>query len=316
MVGHFICRKLNRKKITKNKTLKISFHPNCTDKLGNNFEQLMDHRMREAKRSIIVQVLSENSYNDLYSYCGRFGKIVNSYYYIVASSKNSDDSNNILLEFETAESARNALQSGAVRESHASEPMPPAKSRFMWFASNKNSGKLKLKSAPVKLITNQVAEVDKVCLYESMQLAESISAQMQILYDKTHLNELAVRMRFMAALQIEELFNGIFPDTRVYPFGSSVNGFGKLGSDLDLILIPFKDLRQRSNMHANSRLLFHEKKVVCANRKPDISTIAGMLSVFAPGIENVIPIPRARIPIVKYYQTLLGLHVDLSMANL
>lgn len=279
----------------------------------------MDHRHCEAKRSIVVQVLSQQSYKDLYSYCSRFGNILSSHYYIVDSNKGSTRSNYILLEFEQVASAAAALESSTIRESDTVELGAPVKSRFMWFASDKNGAKLKPKTTPTKLVTSHVAEVDKEYLQESLQLADSISAQMQILYDKTHLKELAVRMRFMAALQIEEIFSGIYLDTRVYPFGSSVNGFGKLGSDLDLILKPLKDERRHSATHSNSRLFFHEKEAVHGDReakKMEISALAKMLSVFAPGVENVVPIPKARIPIVKYYQTLLGLHVDLSLSNM
>lgn len=279
----------------------------------------MDHRHCEAKRSIVVQVLSEQSYEDLYSYCSRFGNILSSHYYILDHNKRSTRSNYILLEFEQVASAAAALESSTIRESDTVEHGAPVRSRFLWFASDKNGTKLKPKSTPMKLVTSQVAEVDKEYLHESLQLADSISTQMQILYNKTRLNELAVRLRFMAALQIEEIFSGIYLDTRVYPFGSSVNGFGKLGSDLDLILKPLKDERRHSATHSNIRLFFHEKEAVHGDREAkqmEISALAQMLSVFAPGVENVVPIPKARIPIVKYYQTLLGLHVDLSVSNM
>lgn len=264
-----------------------------------------------------MQVLSEHSYEDLYSYCSQFGNIINSYYY-AANGKNATNTNYILLEFEHAASATEALLSGTLLESDSSELGVPVKSRFMWLASNKNRKKLQPKSKPIKLITNQVAtEVDKVYLYKCLQMADSVSAQMQILYSETCLNELAVRIRFMAALQIEEIFSGIYLDTRVYPFGSSVNGFGKLGSDLDLILKPLKDERKQSHQHSNNRLFFHEKEAVSRNAKQsEISALAQILTVFAPGIEKVVPIPKARIPIVKYYHSLLSLQVDLSLANM
>lgn len=295
----------------------IDFSP--TDKLGNTFERMVDHRYCEAKRSIVVQVLSQQSYEDLYSYCSRFGNILSSHYYNVNSSNGSYGSNYILLEFEHATSAAAALQSSTVRELDASDSGSPVKSRFLWFASNRNGEKLKPTATSIELLESQVAEADKEYLHECLWLTDSISGQMQILYDKTHLNELAVRMRFIAALQIEEILSGIYLNTRVYPFGSSVNGFGKLGSDLDLILQPLKDERQQSQTHSNSRLFFHEKEAVHGYRdakKLEISAMAQMLTVFAPGIENVVPIPKARIPIVKYYHTLLGLHVDLSLANM
>lgn len=59
---------------------------------------------------------------------------------------------------------------------------------------------------------------------------------MTTLYDITKLNDLGTRLRFLTALQIERTICGLFPQVAAYPFGSSVNGYGKLGCDLDLVL--------------------------------------------------------------------------------
>lgn len=280
---------------------------------------MVDHRYYQAKRSIIVQVLSQESHKALHAYCSRFGKIISSHFYNVNSiNKSVATTNYILLEFEHAASAAAALDSSSVREADHSERGPPIKSRFLWL-SNQGASKLKQKSPCPELITRQVAEVDRKELSESLQTAESISAQMRILYEKTHLNELAVRLRFMAGLQVEELFSGIYWNARVYPFGSSVNGFGTLGSDLDMMIKKWKDEPQQSEPQENGQLNFHEKAAMHGGsdaKRTEISTLAQVLTVFAPGIEKVIPIPKARIPIVKYYQSLLGLHVDVSLSNM
>lgn len=59
---------------------------------------------------------------------------------------------------------------------------------------------------------------------------------MRVLYELTKLNDLGIRLRFLTARQIELAVSGMFPDATAYPFGSSINGYGKLGCDLDLIL--------------------------------------------------------------------------------
>lgn len=59
---------------------------------------------------------------------------------------------------------------------------------------------------------------------------------MEILYNKTKLNDVGTRLRFLTAKQIEESLAGMFPQARALPFGSSVNGCGKMGCDLDLVL--------------------------------------------------------------------------------
>lgn len=58
---------------------------------------------------------------------------------------------------------------------------------------------------------------------------------MEILHDSTKLDELGTRLRFFTARQLELAMSGLFPLCAVLPFGSSVNGFGKAGSDLDVV---------------------------------------------------------------------------------
>lgn len=59
---------------------------------------------------------------------------------------------------------------------------------------------------------------------------------MVLLHGVWQLDEVGVRMRFLTAHQLERSFVGFFPHIAVLPFGSSVNGFGKRGCDLDLVL--------------------------------------------------------------------------------
>lgn len=59
---------------------------------------------------------------------------------------------------------------------------------------------------------------------------------MLFLYENTKLNDLGTRLRFLTARQVELAVVGMFPEAVTYPFGSSINGYGKMGCDLDLIL--------------------------------------------------------------------------------
>lgn len=59
---------------------------------------------------------------------------------------------------------------------------------------------------------------------------------MVTLHNLTKLNEVGTRLRFLTAKQVEEALTGMFPEASVMPFGSSVNGCGKMGCDLDLVL--------------------------------------------------------------------------------
>lgn len=63
-----------------------------------------------------------------------------------------------------------------------------------------------------------------------------ISDQISTLYNSTKLSDVGTRLRFLTGMQIENCLSGMFPHSNVYPFGSSVNGFGKMNCDLDLVL--------------------------------------------------------------------------------
>lgn len=67
------------------------------------------------------------------------------------------------------------------------------------------------------------------------------------LHKLTKLNEVGTRLRFLTAKQVEEALSGMFPEANAMPFGSSVNGCGKMGCDLDLVLRFTKDKKVRLN---------------------------------------------------------------------
>jgi hypothetical protein len=47
----------------------------------------------------------------------------------------------------------------------------------------------------------------------------------------------ARRVRFLVCRQLELALRGMFPRAAVFPFGSSVNGFGQRGGDQDMVLV-------------------------------------------------------------------------------
>lgn len=108
----------------------------------------------------------------------------------------------------------------------------------------------------------------------------------------------------------------MFPRANAQPFGSSVNGFGKLKCDLDLILRLDEENHQNP---INSRLVFHTKENLTNGRSQiqrQMESIGDILQLFLPGICSVRRILQARVPIIKFHHEHLDLEVDLSMNNL
>lgn len=276
---------------------------------GETFEQMITNRQLEAQRSIIVEVASSNSFDKLYKYCKQFGLLKNSFHYLHPEN----GSNFILLEYASTESASEALASGSYYNNSGEKASSPVKSRFLWLRAIKNEEDSVKKSNEMKLIVDNDIKLNEPKLRVALQQANSISDQMHLLHKHTRLNELAMRLRFIAALQMEEMFSGIFLKPKVYPFGSSVNGFGKLGSDLDLILrMNIDDFKADEN---NLKRLFY-CEMECDDRQKQIKAAAAIVENFLPGTSRVFAVPRARIPIIKYNQTFLDLQVDLSLTNM
>ncbi|XP_030563298.1 poly(A) RNA polymerase, mitochondrial [Drosophila novamexicana] len=295
-----------------------------------NYEEFIDSRHQQAQRSIVVQVSSEKSYPELYNYCSRFGHIVTVQHYCV---QHEDVLHYMLLEYASAGEATAAISSSAYNaelsgSSSGSGCGVPVRSPFLWFraatAGAGRRGQAKLasnhKALPLSTIDGTRPPTHDY-LQELLRGADSIEQQLQLLYDQTRLNDLGVRMRFLAALQVQESISGMFPDALAQPFGSSVNGFGKMGCDLDLIL-RFDGKTTANGLDSQreaSRLIYHTKENLSNGRSQtqrQMECIGDVLHLFLPGVCHVRRILQARVPIIKYHHEHLDLEVDLSMSNL
>lgn len=63
-----------------------------------------------------------------------------------------------------------------------------------------------------------------------------VEQQLISLTEVYQLTEENSRLRFLVCSLLRDLAATYFPHCTIKPFGSSVNGFGKLGCDLDVIL--------------------------------------------------------------------------------
>lgn len=272
---------------------------------------MMNRRKSEADKSLVVQVHSENSYQELFNYCSQFGIIKNAFHYKIPTDPNN---NFIILEFDDVSQYNSALEHSCFIEEGS--PVPVV-SPFLWFKavnSRKATAKINATIEPPKL-TSMDAKLTDESLTSSLQEAETIDDQIKILYKSTNLCDLGTRMRFIAAKQLETAMQGLFPKVRAFPFGSTVNGFGKVGCDLDLILRFHPDRLEVPD----SRLIFHSKTGSLNERaqsQKQIEILGDILHLFLPGTINIRRIIHARVPIIKYNHEYLNLDVDLSMSNL
>lgn len=77
-----------------------------------------------------------------------------------------------------------------------------------------------------------------LALFEINIFNLQISGQIVNLYEALKLTDIETRLRFHTAHHLEQYFSKLFQNTKILPFGSSLNGFGRKRCDLDLVLVP------------------------------------------------------------------------------
>lgn len=139
-----------------------------------------------------------------------------------------------------------------------------------------------------------------------------------MLDDYNRLSESGIRLRWLTCVQIERILSGLFPQLEVYPFGSSVNGCGRNGCDLDMV-VSLSGYSLPVESVARSPLVFHAKAALNNARlqtQRHIDVFADLLQHFTTGVTQVQRILQARVPIVKFYHEFTGIDCDLSMSSL
>ncbi|CAH2090616.1 unnamed protein product [Euphydryas editha] len=271
------------------------------------FDEIVAQRRLEAQRSLVVQVNSESSFNELYGYCSKYASINDIHHY-----KNSGGENFMLIEFESEENLKEVLKSCC---SHNKDhDLISVQSPFVWFRAAAGKKEKLVANGKNLAVKNGIEIIKEDVLYEELMNCETVSDQIQLLYDRTTLNDLGMRLRYMVARQLEVIFSSLYTNVRVQPFGSTVNGFGRMGCDLDLILT---NTLTEEMTAAGRRLVFQEKRCEGGRGGARHMELAGaLLELRVPGAARVVRVLNARVPIVKYAHDYTDLHCDLCYNNL
>ncbi|XP_066253615.1 poly(A) RNA polymerase, mitochondrial isoform X1 [Euwallacea similis] len=272
------------------------------------FMKMIEMRRSQASRSVLVQVQSAQSYKELSTYCESIGKVKNIFHY----SEGPEAMHFILVEFSSEDDVKRVLETSTHIQDNQNVP---ATSQFLWFrAAPKKLGKLKQNKQAKLSIENGTKVISESELRGTLKHCKTISDQINQLYNLTRLNDLGQRLRFLTAKQVEGAMSGIFPKVCAFPFGSSVNGFGKMDCDLDIVL----RLGSEKEKDA-SRLVYHCKAASGSERSTNqrnMETVGDLLNLFLPGCSQVRRILQAKVPIIKYHQQLTNIECDLSMSNM
>ncbi|XP_029410641.1 poly(A) RNA polymerase, mitochondrial isoform X2 [Nannospalax galili] len=142
--------------------------------------------------------------------------------------------------------------------------------------------------------------------------------QLNTLLKAFQLTEENIKLRYLTCSLIEDIAAAYFPSCVVWPFGSSVNSFGKLGCDLDMFLD--LDEIEKCDVHKNvgNFLMEFQVKNVPSGRiatQKILSVIGECLDHFGPGCVGVQKILNARCPLVRFSHQASGFQCDLTTNN-
>lgn len=277
------------------------------------FEDVLARRQQEALRSIVIQVESDQLSKDAHQYCRQFGDFKNSYAYSFPDNRHF-----VLIEYENVDAVQETFANAGFRKD-----VVPWKNRFLSLQHSllKSGGA----TNDSELKYSSIFEPSARNIADALQKVDTVDDQMQLLFEKTRLTDLPIRLRFLSALQAQsvlvQFLNHLFPNAVIYPFGSTMNGFGKMGSDLDMAL-QLKVFDRQADTREDKPLLFSGKQFEISEEAKKIEgklqtkCVASMIDYFLPGVSHVLALHRARVPIVRYYDTFVQANADLSLNNL
>ncbi|XP_047424847.1 poly(A) RNA polymerase, mitochondrial [Mugil cephalus] len=269
---------------------------------------LQVERQEQAERSVLINCQSRTNENMFLKYFSAHGDI-KEYFFYESHGKYA------VVEFANRDGVASLLEA-AVIPSVNQESALPFKSRLLTLrnlsptADSANQSLGKMCQPQVTVPINE--------LIQKLSKEESIDQQITALTEAYQLTEENTRLRFLVCSLLKDVTAAYFPESNIKPFGSSVNGFGKLGCDLDMFL----DLDNISgrNVKMPKSGLSVEYQVKQANSERAVtqkilSVIGECVEQFGPGCVGVQKILNARIPLVRFAHQPSGFQCDLTANN-
>ncbi|XP_036914018.1 poly(A) RNA polymerase, mitochondrial isoform X2 [Sturnira hondurensis] len=295
-------------------TRKIPFHKPGNFIFGSEdrtpkkrFSEVQKERREQAQRTVLILCPNKISEKKFLKYLSQHGPINNHFFFESFGLY-------AVVEFCQKDSVA-SLQSVTRTLSVGTEAAIPFRSRFFNLKLKNPSSQTSEQSC---ISCSSQSPPSNKKLFELLCNAESVDDQLNTLLKEFQLTEENEKLRYLTCSLIEDIAAAYFPHCEVRPFGSSVNGFGKLGCDLDMLL----DLDEigKSSAHKTSGnfLMEFQVKNAASERiatQKILSVIGECLDHFGPGCVGVQKILNARCPLVRFSHQASGFQCDLTANN-
>ncbi|XP_044032638.1 poly(A) RNA polymerase, mitochondrial [Siniperca chuatsi] len=264
-------------------------------------------RQEQAERSVLISCHSKTNEKKFLKYLSRHGDIKKYFFYESYGMY-------AVVEFANRESVASLLEE-AVIPSVNHESMVPFKSRLLSLKNLGSADSLNQQSGQQcqPQTTIPISE-----LIQRLSREESIDQQVTSLTETYQLTEENSRLRFLVCSLLKDIAAAYFPECTIKPFGSSVNGFGKLGCDLDMFLDLDGISGRKAKMPKSGLSLEYQMKRANSERavtQSTLSVIAECVDQFGPGCVGVQKILNARCPLVRFAHQPSGFQCDLTANN-
>ncbi|KAG8516633.1 Poly(A) RNA polymerase, mitochondrial [Galemys pyrenaicus] len=274
---------------------------------SKRFSEMQKERQEQAQRTVLIHCPNKISEKKFLKYLSQHGAISNHFFYESFGLY-------AVVEFCQKESIA-SLQNVARTPSMGKEATIPFRSRF-FNLKLKNSSNQPYEQSSIQCSNHSPPSSKK--LFELLCCAESIDDQLSTLLKEFQLTEENIKLRYFTCSLIEDIAAAYFPDCVIKPFGSTVNGFGKLGCDLDMFL----DLEEIGKLNtlkiSGNFLMEYQVRNVPSERvatQKILSVIGECLDHFGPSCVGVQKILNARCPLVRFSHQASGLQCDLTTNN-
>uniref|UniRef100_A0A8C1GSP5 Mitochondrial poly(A) polymerase n=1 Tax=Cyprinus carpio TaxID=7962 RepID=A0A8C1GSP5_CYPCA len=273
-------------------------------KESRTFQAIQEERKEEAERSVLISCPPKINEKKFIDYLSKHGTINKHFFY------NSYGANAVV-EFSSRESIASLKESINI-PAVEHEAAVPFKSRLLSLkwpgsqSSNHPMPKFKEQSPPsINEITQLLSERD------------TMDEQLQCLTETLQLTEENISLRFLVCSLLRDIAGAYFPECIIRPFGSSVNSFGKLGCDVDMIL-DLDGIYATSQKKGSGLSLEYQVKRGASERavtQSILSVIGKCVDQFGPGCVGVQSILQARCPLVRFAHQPSGFQCDLTANN-